>query len=118
MQMVLVGQIIKAGIQVASRYFPRGARYTKDFARFDRQLHGSVFGRSGGRGFRHGRDAGLAITGATQGFRGDDLDAPSYRPPITPGKFKKAYSRRGNVGRFGRTKCYPNYRVKRRSSFR
>ncbi len=113
--MVLV-QVIRTGIQIASRItgYGRVGKYSKAFARYDRQLHGSVFGRSGGRGFRHGRDAGLAVASAAQGYnRGDIGDAVPFqsgRNGNTSRTKSKAYRRRRVKCRPRRTNNYSRYR--------
>ncbi len=102
----LIGQGIA---RVATRAGLRtGTRIFKEFGRYDRSLHQSVFGRSGGRGFRHGRDAGLAISGFA---RGDELDAPQTQlnPPSKQYQARSRYGKRGRTGR----RCY-NYSGGRR----
>ncbi len=94
-----------------------GQRYFKEFGRYDKRLHGQLFGKSGGAGFRHGRDAGLAITGAASSFgRGDDLDAPTFVPPTSRKKLQ-AYSRRGNKYGARRTKSSACRKCDRQSGF-
>ncbi len=74
--------------------------------KLDVRIHKSLYGSSGGRGVRHGRDAGIFIS---QYFEGDDLDEHAVSPPVGPGfqassrKFSKAY--RGNK-RY-RNRCPP-----------
>ncbi len=103
----LVGQIASGIIRRAVR--PVVQKYFKDFGRYDRQLHQRLFGRSGGRGFRHGRDAGLA-GGSLFRTEGDSgLDARPFQPGYTPRKFNETRGRRKFDRRTRRCRCrYPN----------
>lgn len=109
----IIGEIVRQGYRVATSggagLIPKAVRFG---TKYDRSLHKSVFGRSGGRGFRHGRDAGLALSGAIRD--GDQLDNGSLQPLDPSGKFDKAYRgrsyRRGTRGRnqYGaRCNCRP-----------
>ncbi len=79
------------------------SRTFKEAGRFDRRLHQQVFGRSAGRGFRHGRDAGLAIgsTISSEGPSGLDY-GPPFQPSNPPRKFNEARRGRGNYRRSSR----------------
>ena len=104
--MVLIGQAIRTGIQIASRYtnFGKVGQYQRAFTRYDKQIHSRAFGRSGGRGFRHGRDAGLALSGLIS-QSGDDLDRGTVQPGYqASSKFKT---------RGGRSNKYSSSRKKR-----
>ncbi len=80
----------------------------REFGKYDVRFHRGLFGKAGGAGFRHGRDAGLVIGG--QARRSESgLDAPSSQPPYTSRKFNKTRRGYGNVRSRGRRRkyCYP-----------
>ncbi len=97
----VAGQVLRQGL---TRLLPK---YVKEFGKFDVRFHRGIFGKAGGRGFRHGRDAGLAI-GSTIGSQGSGLDPAPYQPRDSPSKFPQArggrsYKRSGRR----RSQCYP-----------
>lgn len=63
----------------------------KAFRKYDVRITNQLFGKSGGKGFRHGRDLGLI---ASEFLSGDELDE-HVAPPgeITSRKFPKARRR-------------------------
>ncbi len=94
----IVGEIVRRGATVVVPTLFR------QFRQRDVAIHSSLFGKAGGRGWRHGRDAGLYAGGAL-GKEKDDLDGPNqYR--YTSRKFPKTYRGRGN---FGRGRRYNKY---------
>jgi len=99
----VAGQILRRGL---TQIVPK---YVKEFGKFDVRFHSQIFGKTGGRGFRHGRDAGLAI-GSTASQQGSGLDPIPFQPgtQATSRKKPQAYSRYGNVGsrRRGSKRCY------------
>ncbi len=104
---MVVGQIVREGLRFGTRYFPRTVRSIK---RADVQIHKSLYGASGGKGVRHGRDIGSLGAGLYQGTRnGDDLDTfPTGKRPRDPSrKFTKTYNR---YKRGRRSRCRCNYR--------
>ncbi len=70
-------------------------RYTKTFTRYDKALFGRLYGKSGGRGVRHGRDIGAAVGGLMAVQKGDDLDGQKIQPKYSSRPKSKAYRRRG-----------------------
>ncbi len=111
---MVVGYAAREGLRIAARYFPSTFRTIK---RADVQIHKSLYGASGGRGVRYGRDIGSIAAGAYQGLRnGDDLDEHAQVPELTPGKFRKAhrgYKRGHNNGSRKYNRCYPSRRQSR-----
>ncbi len=103
---MVVGFAVREGIRIGSRYFPKTFRTIK---RADVQIHKSLYGASGGRGVRHGRDIGSLAAGAYHGFKGDDLDNGEDVPStgFTPNKFRKTRYR--YVRSSGRG-CYEHHR--------
>lgn len=72
----LVGrEVIRFGARQASKYLTQLHRY-------DVRIHKSLYGASGGRGVRHGRDAGIFVS---QYIQGDDLDTQNV-PSKTPSR--------------------------------
>ncbi len=105
----MVGPIVGIGSQVLRQGLTRILpKYVKEFGKFDVRFHRGIFGKAGGRGFRHGRDAGLAI-GSTLNSQGSGLDPTPYQPSYTPRKQPKARSRYSNVRR-SRRGCKCGYR--------
>ncbi len=111
----MVYGIIARGLSKAARDygpgFVKGA--FKQFKKYDVSIHRQLYGQSGGRGVRHGRDAGSLIAGTYQGLRGDDLDnGKGFSPPSGP--FRKERSGRGNKYGSRFNKYSSNYRNGRR----
>lgn len=96
----IIGQVASYGARVVSRNLFR-------LHKTDVRIHKSLYGASGGRGVRHGRDAGIFLS---QYAEGDDLDNHAVQEPPGNGyssrKFSKAYRgyQRGSKSR--RCKCY------------
>ncbi len=89
------------------------SRGVRAFKKYDVQIHRNLYGRSGGRGVRHGRDAGSIIAGLYQGTRrGDDLDGKEFQPKYSSRPKSKARRGRSNQYRFSGAKCRPYYRSK------
>ncbi len=88
------------------------SRGFRTFRRYDETIHRQLYGRSGGRGVRHGRDAGSGIAGLYQGTRrGDDLEVgPRFQPEYSSRPKSKAYRRRSDKYSARRPKCRPNNR--------
>ncbi len=91
-------------------------RAYKAFRRYDVRITNQLFGKSGGKGFRHGRDIGL--TGVTELFTGENEldDGISKKPdvPFTPRPKYQTRNRqygRGNRYWDSRDRCY-KYRGK------
>ena len=102
---MVIGQIIREGIKYAVRssgagLIPKGYRA---YRKYDIQTTNRLFGKSGGKGFRHGRDLGL-ILGE---YVGDDLDRDAIQPPQTSSKFKARgkYRRSRNRNRVCHDRC-------------
>ncbi len=97
---MVVGKILVEGVRFGSRYFPKTILAIK---RTDVRIHKSLYGASGGKGVRHGRDLGSIGAGLYQGTRsdGDELDQHAVQTPSeyvdkTSSKFKArgGYQRR------------------------
>ncbi len=103
----LVGKVANVGIRLGSRYF-------KQLHQYDVAIHKGLYGQAGGRGVRHGRDAGIFIS---QYFRGDDIteDAQIHEPEFTPRTVRKTrggyerrdYRSRSERERRDRRSCRP-----------
>ncbi len=101
--MVLHGTIIRTGVGIVAKYFPRTIQAIK---RQDVRIHKSLYGASGGRGVRHGRDIGAAAGSIYSEFRQendveDEFSQPEngtgYRPKTRQvGKTRGRYARRDN----------------------
>ncbi len=109
---MVLARVLVEGLRVGSRYFPKTIFAIK---RADVRIHKSLYGASGGRGVRHGRDIGSLGAGLYQGTRdsGDDLDehAVPYekqRNGFTSGKKSKTYRRNKRSGY-----CRPRERYRR-----
>ncbi len=90
-------------------------RYTKLFTKYDKAVFRGLYGKSAGKGVRHGRDIGAAAGGLISfSSGGDDLDAGQGSSPQTSSKFKTRGGR-GNFGRFSGRKCRPCDRGGRQS---
>ncbi len=95
---MVVGIALRVGSRIAKEvagYYkssgasliPRGYR---EVSKFDKRLHSQVFGRSAGRGVRHGRDIGLASSQFLGS--GDDLEVGSrFQPQYSSRKFDEAH---------------------------
>ncbi len=112
--------VIARGISEVARAYGPGLvkRGLQSFRKYDVKIHRNLYGKSGGRGVRHGRDAGSIIAGLYQGTRrGDDLDPIPQGLRDPTGSKSQAYSRRSNVGRSGRNKQCSCDRCRRFRSF-
>ncbi len=97
--MPLHGRVIRYVIErTGAKLIPAGYRA---FRKYDVQTTNRLFGKSGGKGFRHGRDLGL-ILGEYIGE--DDLDAPSLQPPNGSKTYRK-YQARNRYKRFTKSGC-------------
>ncbi len=104
----IVGQVANIGIRIGARAFTR-------LHKTDVAIHKSLYGASGGRGVRHGRDAGIFLS---QYREGDDLDdhavpQPRYEPPSRQnnktyrGYKRSSNARFGKYNRRGQCRCKP-----------
>ena len=95
-------------------------RGVKLFTKYDKQIFRNLYGKSGGRGVRHGRDIGSVVGGLYQSSRtgGDELSGPSnqFQPPSR--QQYKTRSGYGNKRRPSRNKCRPYYPSRRQSRSR
>ncbi len=113
---MVIGQIVGIGTRLASQAFrasgaKAGGKALLEFNRFDRRIHRRVLGRSGGSGFRHGRDIGLAGSGELRNVIYEKEGARS--PPGQFDKTRRRYSdKRGVSAKNRRSAC----RVCRRSN--
>ncbi len=111
--MPIHGRVIRYGIQQGAKYFPKTVLSIK---RADVRIHKSLYGASGGRGVRHGRDIGSVIAGIYQGTRdnGDELDEFSTRENdgFTSGKKLQTYRGYKRTSKRYR-KCYRPRRSQR-----
>ncbi len=106
---MVLARIIVKGIEVGARYLPKTVQALK---RTDVRIHKSLYGASGGRGVRHGRDIGSTIGGLYSGFtqEGDELDSPAndIGTPFKTRQFNQTRNRRirFNDPRFAK-RCRP-----------
>ncbi len=100
---MVVGYAAREAIRFGTRYFPRTFRTIK---RADVGIHKSLYGASGGRGVRHGRDIGSLAAGAYHGFKGDDLDNGADEQPSTGYTSRKFRQTRDRYVRGGRCRCH------------
>ncbi len=85
---MVINVAIREGIRIATRYFPKTIA---SIQRADVRIHKSLYGRSGGRGVRHGRDIGAAAGGLySEYFREDDIGTEFPQPENGPGFKPKA----------------------------
>jgi len=112
---LVIGGLLRVGSQLAQRYgVPAIGSAITTLKRYDVRIHTSLYGRSGGRGVRHGRDIGSAAAGIYQGSRGDDLDIGSrFQPEYSSRPKSKAYRGHRYGGRSSRRRKYCNPRPKR-----
>ncbi len=86
----------------------------RQLQRTDVRIHKSLYGSSGGRGVRHGRDIGSLVGSAVGlgGSRGDDLENAKIpeRPRAPSRKFNKTYRRFGFKRSNKRCYCPPRNR--------
>ncbi len=111
-----ISRIAAQGIRSAGIYLiPRAV---KTFTKYDKAIFRGLYGKSGGRGVRHGRDIGAAVGGILALGQGDDLDGKKgfqqqyssrSKPKARRGRANKYYSRGAD--------CRPYYRGKRKSSY-
>ncbi len=97
-----IARIAAEGARAAGVYIiPRAI---KTFTKYDKKIFRNLYGKSGGRGVRHGRDIGAAVGGLMAFQTGDDLDGFPKGPGYTPSKRRETYSGYGNRGGYGRGK--------------
>ncbi len=92
---MVISTLIREGIRylvssTGAGLIPKGYRA---YRKFDVKSTNLAFGRSGGKGFRHGRDVGLIIGG--QYLSGDDLDDAPVQPRIGTPSYQQSKTRRG-----------------------
>ncbi len=95
-----IARIAAEGARAAGIYvIPRAI---KTFTKYDKKIFRNLYGQSGGRGVRHGRDIGAAVGGLMASQTGDSLDgvpkSPSY-PPGKRGETRRRYSNGYGNGR-------------------
>ncbi len=117
MVLTIASRIIEKAISGSGvRLIERGV---KAFNRYDKQIFKGLYGTSGGRGVRHGRDIGTIAAGYLSNT-GDTLDQDAFPPwqPRSPtrnvGKTYSRYKRSNFSRRSQRKRCYPD---RRRSRF-
>ena len=91
-------------------------RYSKAFTKYDKRIFKGLYGESGGRGVRHGRDLGAVVGGLMASQGKDDLDGGT-RITTPPSKFPQARRRYGNKYGASRRKYDPCDRRGRQSKF-
>ncbi len=96
---MVVGKIIDYGIRYGIRQV---MPYYRAYRKFDVGTYRQAFGKSGGKGFRHGRDIGLASSEFLRG--GDDIDVGTSQPSAPPYKQRQAYNRYQRNGYRGSNK--------------
>ncbi len=110
-----VSRIAAQGIRSAGIYLI--PRVVKTFTKYDKAIFRNLYGKSGGRGVRHGRDIGAAVGGLLALGQGDDLDnGVSQREQYSSRSKPKARSGRANKYYSRGADCRPYYRGKRKSS--
>ncbi len=91
-------------------------RAVRTFNKYDKTLYAQVFGRTRGRGIRHGRDAGLAIGGSIRSSMENAEIQPRTLPP--PRKQSETRGRYRNQRGYKRGKyCPPCGRRRQSNSF-
>ncbi len=112
---MVYGQIARAafeGIRAISRY--SGPKVVRAFTKYDKKIFRNLYGQSGGRGVRHGRDIGAAVGGLLALGPGDDLDNGSRVQPKYSSRSKpKARRGRGYSNRYGHPKYCSCNRIRR-----
>ncbi len=102
---MVVGKIVRYVVDRTGAKLIPGAY--KAFRQYDVRITNQLFGKSGGKGFRHGRDLGLIASE----FIGDDLDEfPTQRD-------EPKYSSRSKYKTYSRYKRRNNCRCPKRYSF-
>ncbi len=85
--MVIAKIVRETGLYLVPKIF-------KAFQKYDVKIHRGLYGKSGGMGVRHGRDAGAAVGSLLSlGSNGDDLDG--VQPSGSPYETGKKYQTRG-----------------------
>ncbi len=107
-----IARIAFEGARALSRY--SGPKIVRAFTKYDKKIFRNLYGQSGGRGVRHGRDIGAAVGGLLALGPGDDLDnGSSVQPQYSSRAKPKARRRRGYGNRYGYSKHCPDYRSRR-----
>ncbi len=107
-----IARIAFEGARALSRY--SGPKIVRAFTKYDKKIFRNLYGQSGGRGVRHGRDIGAAAGGLLALGKGDDLDnGSSFQPQYSSRPKSKARYRRGYRNRYGYSKYCPGDRVRR-----
>ncbi len=111
---MVLGKVLNYVVrETGARLIPAAYRA---FRRYDIQTTNALFGKSGGKGFRHGRDLGLILGEYVGDDVNDELQTTYVKPPT--GKVRKTY--RGYKRGYNRRstkydRCNPKY-FKRRSN--
>ncbi len=93
----IVGQVANVGIKTAARYF-------KSLHKLDVKIHRGLYGEAGGRGVRHGRDAGIFISQYIR--EGDDIDEQVPQEPGASSKTRKfSKARDRHQRKYNRCNC-------------
>ncbi len=108
-----IARIAAQGARAAGIYLiPRAV---KTFTKYDKAIFRGLYGKSAGRGVRHGRDIGAAVGGLMATQRGDDLDGVSQGVQYSSRAKPQAYRGRGYKRRSSRTKYCPGDRKRYKS---
>ncbi len=103
--MVVAKIVRETGIYLIPKVF-------KAFQRYDVKVFRGLYGKSAGRGVRHGRDIGAAVgSSLSLGSSGDDLDrhaVPQEEYGHPSGTKSQTYRRRNyNNNRYSKNRCPP-----------
>ncbi len=104
---MVLGHVAREVLRYAGTRFPQSV---KAFQRYDVRIFKGLYGPSGGRGVRHGRDVGSIIAGTYRGTSTGDIgDAVPYQPGSKASSRKKFQTRdrRGFKRSYKRRYCYP-----------
>ncbi len=112
-----IARIAAQGARAAGIYLiPRAV---KTFTKYDKAIFRGLYGQSGGRGVRHGRDIGAAVGGLMATQRGDDLEVGSQNVGQYSSRPKpQAYRGRGFKRGTRSSNYYSRCRVRPSSKFR
>ncbi len=103
-----IARIAAQGVRAAGIHIlPRAV---KTFTKYDKKIFRSLYGQSGGRGVRHGRDIGAAVGGLMASQGKDELDGKTFQPQYLSRAKSKAYRRRSKFGYSGSSNYNTGYR--------
>jgi len=88
-------------------------RAYKAFRKYDVATTNRLFGKSGGKGFRHGRDVGLLVSDY---LKGDGLDPSPFQPEYSSRSKPQARRRYSKYGRPCRCNNYRSSNSRQRRS--